>query len=135
MKECPNCKTLNTGESNYCAECGAKIANGIIKEVISNNSEDENKANYLAIIGFVLYYIAPVVIPKLLMGMPKSIINASSSFVGLCPLAAIVIMIIGRNKYPQNKLLKALMWCIIFTITISLLTFIIFFMWCMASCK
>lgn len=135
MKECPNCKTLNTGESNYCAECGAKIANGIIKEVISNNSEAENKANYLAIIGFVLYYIAPIVIPKLLTGMPKNIINASSSFVGLCPLAAIVIMIIGRNKYPQNKLLKALMWCIIFTITISLLTFIIFFMWCMASCK
>ena len=135
MKECPNCKTLNTGESNYCAECGAKIANGIIKEVISNNSEDENKANYLAIIGFVLYYIAPIVIPKLLTEMPKSIINTSSSFVGLCPLAAIVIMIIGRNKYPQNKLLKALMWCIIFTITISLLTFIIFFMWCMASCK
>lgn len=135
MKECPNCKTLNTKESNYCAECGAKIANGIIKEVISNNSEDENKANHLAIIGFVLYYIIPIVIPKLLIEMPKSLINSTSSIVSLCPLAAIVIMIVGINKYPQNKLLKALMWSIIITIAISVFTFITFFMWCMASCN
>ena len=126
---CSNCGSNNIGDSIFCSNCG--------KQLIQNNQAnnvDDSKGNILGIISLALYFGGSVLIAFILRILPVTVRDSFSTLSGLCPLSGIIIMIIGRVKYPTNKFLKVVMWIIIGTIIISLVTFIIFVIWCYVTC-
>ena len=126
---CSNCGSNNIGDSIFCSNCG--------KQLMQNNQAnnvDDSKGNILGIISLALYFGGSVLIAFILRILPVTVRDSFSTLSGLCPLSGIIIMIIGRVKYPTNKFLKVVMWIIIGTIIISLVTFIIFVIWCYVTC-
>ena len=53
-----------------------------------------------------------------------------SGLLGIAPLAAIVIMIVVRVKYPKNKFGKVLMWIYIIELILTMLLLLIIIITC-----
>ena len=97
--------------------------------------EDNKKANLLCIISLLLYILGPVA--AMVIAIIISYLSENASFIvsglsGLCRIAAYVIVIITRIKYPKNTFGKVLMWVylglfiagIVMTILLLILLFI-----------
>lgn len=148
-KICQKCGTINNLEAKFCQNCGTEIiqnntVNTIQNSVFQNENNNikidnqiknnDHEGNKLGIISLVLYFAATIVTTVITSLLPENIGESFSALCGLCPLAGIVIMIVGRVKYPDNKLLKVVMWVIIGSIIISIILFIIFCVWCYVTC-
>lgn len=149
-KICPNCGTNNKSDSNFCGNCGKQlIQNNVVvngQDNIQHNKNNDymvnnqtnyikdSEANKLGIISLVLYF-AGSLISSISYLLPSAVSDSFSALAGLCPLSGIVIMIIGRIKYPTNKLLKIVMWIIIGSIIFGLIAFIVFVIWCYVTCS
>ena len=83
----------------------------------------------------VLYFAGSAVVTLISYFFPGDSRDAFMSLSGFCPLAGIVLMIIGRVKYPTNKFLKVVMWIIIGSIILGLFLFILFVIWCYITCS
>ncbi len=129
-KYCVKCGKEIEKDINYCPYCGCMV-NTINKE----NKEIEKEANFFGLMSAILFYGGGLVTSSFITFLPSNLRNTISTMSGLFPLAGIVIMIIGRIKYPDNKLLKIIMWCIIVTTIVSVLFFALFFMWCIVTCS
>lgn len=144
-KICPNCGTNNKSDSNFCKSCGKQfIQNGSvvdekdnihIQNNINNAYVKDSEGNKLGIISLVLYFIGTALISLISQHLPSTVRDDFSSLAGLCPLSGIIVMIIGRIKYPTNKFLKIVMWIIIGSIIFGLIAFIIFVIWCYVTCS
>lgn len=160
---CKNCNRENPANTNFCMGCGSALNTDENKKIeINNNPENntidksntttindtvnENKASIetykdkqigdrLGIISLLLYFASGIVELLTLGIFPNDVGIFLSSVVGMCPLAGIVVMIVGRIKYPKNKLLKITMWIIIGTITASIVLLIIFLAFCFITCR
>lgn len=118
-------KTNTINESNHVNE----------NKTIVENYEDKKVGDRLGIISLLLYFASGIV-ELLSFGIfPNEFGMFLSSIVGMCPLAGIVVMIVGRVKYPKNKLLKITMWVIIGTLIASVVLLIIFLAFCFITCK
>ena len=128
--------------NNYCTKCGTKIEEGSmycfncgspLKENTQQNTPQDNnqipnndkEGNKLGLISLVLYFAGSGILSVLVSMFPQETRNYFSSLIGLCPLASIVVMIVGRIKYPNNKLLKIAMWTIIICTLIGIIAFIV----------
>ena len=150
-KICPNCGANNQSDSNFCEICGKQlIQNNIVVNVkdntqhnITNNHMVNNQNNYsndadgnkLGIISLLLYYGGSLLYLVFSLFLPRSVLDIVSVFCGTCPIFGIITMIIGRVKYPTNNFLKIVMWIIIGTIVLSLISFIVFAVMCYITCS
>ena len=144
--KCPNCGVENNSESNFCIQCGSKLVqdNSEVSEQKKENNElvvnnqvvdkDEKEAKKLGIISLVLFFAGQIICSLLGALLSGYLGEAVMALGGFCPLAGIVTMIVGRVKYPNNKLLKIVMWIIITSIIISILLCILFVIWCYITC-
>ena len=151
-KICPKCGTNNIN-SHFCVKCGQDltfqtnevISNNNIQNNINNNiktnitdnqpTNNNSEGNILGIISLVLYFAGTTIFTYISKILPNSIGNTFSFLTGLCPLAGIVTMIIGRIKYPNNKFLKVVMIIIIGSIIFCVIAFILFVIWCYVTCS
>lgn len=132
-KVCPNCGIVNTIDSQFCSNCGVQLTqNNVVVNNQKNN--DTSEGNKLGLLSLILYFLGTSIVSVIAYALPTAFRNYLSTLSGLFPLAGIVIMIVGRVKYPNNKLLKAAMWAIIGSIIFSLIAFIVFFIWCYVTC-
>ncbi len=79
--------------------------------------EEKKNANRLCIISLVLY------LSPLIWGLFNSRVSRLIS--GACSIAAIVLMIVARVKYPKNTFAKVLMWIYIAFIILGVITLIL----------
>ena len=137
-KKCQNCGAENKSGSKFCTQCGKPFE---VQEDDQNNNiiptdyTESETANVLAILSLILFFGGSIITGIISAFLPTSIGYRFSSLSGISPLAGIVIMIVGRVKYPTNKFLKIVMWIIIASIIISLIIFIIFIIWCYVTCS
>ena len=142
--KCEHCGIALTPEDLFCTNCGVpRNQNTTPNEQIQYvqpqvqyvqapgekvyTKEDDKMANQLCIYSLLLQYVAPLVI-----GVIAGVFSVIAEELGyvvssvslLCPLAAFVLMVVARVKYPQNRFAKILMWIYIVTIGLSLLIFI-----------
>ena len=133
-KICPNCQTHNDNNSKFCVNCGQQLV--LNNDIVNNqsNSINNSEGNMWGIISLLLYFAGTTIVSLITFILPDEVKDSFSSLIGMSPLAGIVIMIIGRVKYPKNKLLKIAMWLIIGSIFLSLVAFVLFVIWCYVTC-
>ena len=150
-KRCNRCGMVNTVDAVYCSNCGGYLdsnmnmnnnmnmnMNNNMNMNMNNNMNnsmnsnmnnsidiDKQKANNMATISALLFYLGAEVV-----GIISKIIPVIGDLIydmrGLCSIAGIVIMIIGRVKYPDNKSLKVVMWAIIVTIAVIIIFVVLY---------
>ena len=138
-KRCNRCGMVNTVDAVYCSNCGGYLdSNMNMNSNMNNNMNmnnmnnmnnsidiDKQKANNMATISALLFYLGAEVV-----GIISKIIPVIGDLIydmrGLCSIAGIVIMIIGRVKYPDNKSLKVVMWAIIVTIAVFIIFVVLY---------
>ncbi len=132
---CPNCGTNNKTNSNFCANCGTKLEQNNVEAVNNQPVKSENlNAKMLGVISLVLYFASSTILSAITYFLPESFRVMFSSLVGLCPIFGIIVMIIGRVKYPTNKFLKIVMWIIIGSIIFCFVATVIFMIWFCVTC-
>ena len=125
---CEKCGEKIKEGNSFCTNYGTpkKIINKVEEKeenkvevtptvVVVNNSqeEDNKKANLLCTISVLLYFVGPLAI--FIIALFSSLISRSlgsiiSALSGATRIAAIVLMIVARVKYPNNTFAKVLMW-------------------------
>ena len=140
--KCPKCGLINENDAKYCVKCGAQLNEEVKTEVntqqTANNTvvkDGESEARTFAILSLVLYFAGTFAVEAISFVLPSSLRTLISGLGGLCPLAGIVIMIIGRVNYPTNKFLKVVMWIIIGSIILGIIGMIILFVVCVITCS
>lgn len=149
--KCSKCGTDNDINNTFCFKCGQKLTNekndsinksreiNIIEEHKDHfsveqkeieNTNNEGEAKKLGYISLGLFFLGPFVSSFL-----ATIFPPFASLSGLCPMAGIVTMIMGRVKYPENRFLKGVMWSIIVCIILAIISIILFTIWCYATCS
>ena len=135
MKKCNICGFDNKDESYFCEKCGTDLKDPVNvteidkaplpnKVIYANTSvrqitpEEDKKANILCTISLICYFGGAVIMALLsvIFGNAdsdsiRSLVSSLGSFGGgIFHLAGLVLMIIARVKYPQNKFGKIIMW-------------------------
>lgn len=131
--KCPNCGGENIPGSHYCVKCGNPLVPGAVNDEEENS--EEKIGNILGIISLVLYFGGPILGTIISSLLSESLRVYFSSVEGMSNLAALIIMIVGRVKYPSNKLLKTVMWIMIYMYAIGIILFILFIIWCTVTCS
>lgn len=134
---CSNCGKEIDSNNMFCSSCGTKLNqnstnNNVV--TVANNNVDSSQGDKLGLISLLLYFGASLVFSIITVFLPDEVRNYFSTLVGMCPLAGIVVMIVGRVKYPNNKLLKIVMWVIIASIILGIVLFIVVVIVCYVSC-
>ena len=137
-KICPNCGTNNNSISNFCTNCGEYLVGNSTNtnnqnSMQMNMNNKETEGNKFGTISLILYFSGPF-ITLLTSILPHNLANFISSLSGLLPLSGIIVMIMGRVKFPTNKFLKVVMWIIIGTIILGVIAMLLFMIWCYATC-
>ena len=155
-KFCHNCcKEIEEG-TVFCTNCGVQLSQSdneanndnnsqieTIKEQpvtqqnnnVNSNQDNKSNATLFGVLSLVLYFAGSIIISLLSYLLPANSRDAFMSLSGFCPLVGIVLMIIGRVKYPTNKFLKVVMWIIIGSIILGIVAFILLFIWCYITCS
>ena len=129
-KICPKCGAKIEEVGRYCYNCGTPIIEKTIQNTNSgrNNNQvpnNDKEGDILGVISLILYFAGSGLISALIYFLPPNTRNYLSALGGLSPLASIVVMIVGRIKYPNNKLLKIAMWTIIICTLVGIIAFIV----------
>lgn len=142
-KYCTKCGTKIEEGSMYCYNCGSSLKENtqqitIQSNNINTNIQNQNKdkeGDILGVISLILYFAGSGLISALIYFLPPSTRNYLSALGGLSPLASIVVMIVGRIKYPNNKLLKIAMWTIIICTLLGIIAFIVIIVLLYLACS
>lgn len=133
-KRCNRCGTVNTMDAVYCSNCGQYLdggMNGNINNNMNNSMNnsvdmDKKKADNMATIAALLFYLGAEVVSIISNVIPGILGDLIYDMRGLCSIAGIVVMIVGRVRYPDNKSLKIVMWAIIVTIAVIVIFVILY---------
>lgn len=132
---CIKCgKEIREG-NQFCIYCGTPIGGSPIpKEPISPVKEENKEAQKLCIASLICMYAGSTISAVLSFIVPV-LAPLFGTCAGLSPIAAIVLMIMARIKYPNNKFAKILMWVYIAQIILAILLFIIIVVACYYTCS
>ena len=100
------------------------------------SEKDEHTANMLALFSLIFGFGADLLIGAIGMILPdlKDLLT-NLGIVGGLPLLGLILMIVARVKYPQNKFAKVVMWIYIASAILTVLAVIILFATCIAACR
>lgn len=160
MKYCKSCGAKLDDSVKFCTECGNQLIVVDNNTIINNNTiqtqpvnqvetpEEHKAGNTLGIISLCLYFGGPLItfLISFAVGFGSGISGTSSSaytsittllssLSGISGLAAYVLMIIGRVKYPKNTLCKVVMWIYIGFLILGILSVILLFAFCYITCS
>ena len=129
---CVKCgKQLNENEK-FCPNCGE--VNRLLEDNNQQNNvvqpKENDGATLLCILSLIFMYFAPGVIVAVVENLFPSI----EFLGGLSPLAALVLMIVARVKYPKSTFAKVLMWIYIIQIILAIIGFILLVAFCYVMC-
>ena len=129
-KRCNRCGMVNTVDAVYCSNCGGYLdSNMNMNNSMNsnmNNSIDIDKqkakkrAEKMATIALYMFYVAPLFALYLGSATYNSLLALVCKILILGPIVGIIVMIVGRIKYPYNNALRVVMWAIIVTIMVML---------------
>ena len=115
-KRCNRCGMVNTVDAVYCSNCG-----GYLDSNVNNTVDKANKrAEKMAAIAVCMFYVAPLFALYLGSATYNSLLALVCKILILGPAFGIIVMIVGRIKYPYNNSLRVVMWAIIVTIMVML---------------
>ncbi|MCR4581107.1 MAG: zinc-ribbon domain-containing protein [Bacilli bacterium] len=140
MNYCPNCGNQLPQGASFCTKCGGKLGVYQQPQQAQISPEDDKKANNLSLISLGLFF-GPSALSILSAGISAStsagsrITAISSALSGVCTLAAIVLMIVARVKYPKNKLAKIVMWIYIALFAIGIIGSVLLILACAYACR
>jgi hypothetical protein len=153
-KICSNCGKSNENTASYCSNCGKSLVqNNVMNsnseqsvnnsniniEGVTNNNQTTNKSekegDVFALLSLLFYFLGSTAMEILAAHIPGKIGYAFSTLGGICPLVGIVLMIVGRTKYPNNKFLKGVMWAIFISIVIGIIVLSIISIYCATACS
>ena len=146
---CQNCGNKIIKGDSFCTNCGTPANATATPQVTPApvKSEDDKKANKLCTISLILKYGVGMVLGAIYgviegLGSKFNIaLNGSGSSIfewilTTCSfaagIAAFVLMIIVRVKYPKNTFGKVLMWIYIAEIIVAVISMIVLFIMCMS---
>lgn len=132
--KCSNCGMTNENNFKFCTKCGKALITNPNTQTSTQTEMNEKAGNQLGALSLILYFAGSTIATALTLCLPEKIKVYFSALSGFIPLIGIVIMIIGRVNYPNNKLLKIAMWLIIASIVICVITIMIIFAWCYITC-
>ena len=140
---CYNCGNQLNEDVRMCPKCGAfqstikqeKVVP--VEAILKESPEEKKKANILCLISVILPFCPTIFV------MITSVFNIKNdilttifgAIVSVCNLAALVLMIVVRVKYPKNLFGKILMWFYIITIVGGLILTIVFMISCAIMCE
>ena len=115
-KRCNRCGMVNTVNAVYCSNCGGYLDSNV------NNTVDKAKkrAEKMATIALYMFYVAPLFALYLGSATNNFLLALVCKILILGPIVGIIVMIVGRIKYPYNNSLRVVMWAIIVTIMVML---------------
>ena len=121
-KRCNRCGMVNTVNAVYCSNCGGYLDSNM------NNTVDKAKkrAEKMATIALYMFYVAPLFALYLGSATYNSLLALVCKILILGPAFGIIVMIVGRIKYPYNNSLRVVMWAIIVTIMVMLVLMNVF---------
>ena len=139
---CSNCGNKLNENDQFCNKCGQAILKnkGVMVNNANNstniNNDDEKKANILSAISLIVGFGMDAVITILATFLPKARdVLRSFGITGSLPILGLVIMIVARVKYPNNKFAKIVMWIYIVGFVITIVAILAIFATCITSCK
>lgn len=132
---CSKCGKENTNNNSFCSKCGNKLDNSEIEDIKVDNSNDntninDKKGNTYALLSLLLFYVTNIISIIIKFILPENVYNIVSAILSIGPLAGIVVLIIGRVNFPNNKFLKVVMWLFIVTSIIVVVYYIIAMIMC-----
>ena len=121
-KRCNRCGMVNTVDAVYCSNCG-----GYLDSNVNNSIDiDKKRAEKMATIALYMFYVAPLFALYLGSATYNSLLALVCKILILGPAFGIIVMIVGRIKYPYNNSLRVVMWAIIVTIMVMLVLMNVF---------
>ena len=148
---CQKCGTIINDGDSFCTQCGTPVKIETSNEkIVTNQPEqskdvfDENiKGNKLCILSLILKYAVGFIgggiielfsniFPSVSDSVADLIFGTLFSLVGISSLAAFVLMVVVRVKYPKNTFGKVLMWIYIVEIILAIIAIVLIFLMCMA---
>ncbi|MCF0106035.1 MAG: zinc ribbon domain-containing protein [Holdemanella sp.] len=124
--KCKNCNTMNVPNATFCQKCGMPLY----------TPQKDRTPDILCLISVVLM-LAGAPIRKLLLELNRNNLAYIGPFYRILysifeilPLVAIVLMVIARVKYPENRFAKILMWVYIIGFVVMLLVLAITILSC-----
>ena len=138
MKYCSNCGQPTVEDAKFCASCGTAL-NEVNDQILEIQKEEKRKGNNLAWTSLGLFLVNWLFSGATFLTVGSSTNKFSMMFAqilsyipGLCFLASIIIMIVGRVKYPKNTFLKVLMWIYIAVIIAFVAMYIVTMIMCIS---
>ena len=131
-KRCNRCGMVNTVNAVYCSNCGGYLdsnmnMNSNMNSNMNNSIDiDKKRAEKMATIALYMFYVAPLFSAYLGSVAYNSLLVLVCKILILGPIVGIIVMIVGRIKYPYNNSLRVVMWAIIVTIMVMLVLMNVF---------
>ena len=131
-KRCNRCGMVNTVDAVYCSNCGGYLdsnmnMNNNMNSNMNNSIDiDKKRAEKMATIALYMFYVAPLFALYLGSVAYNSLLVLVCKILILGPAFGIIVMIVGRIKYPYNNSLRVVMWAIIVTIMVMLVLMNVF---------
>ena len=146
-KVCTNCGTENNSEATICKSCGRVLYKNLKQEEMveetnleNNNLEikenDAKTGNIIGIISLVLFFGIGIIFPIVDESLEIVSYNSNHIFFYI-PLISlilgIILMVYGRIKFPDNKIIKFAFGIITASIILGIILFIIIIHMCAKS--
>ena len=148
MNYCGECGSKLKKGNKHCTQCGAPMVEEKVKKPapveIKNNvetPEEKIQGNKYAYISLGLTFGVPFIVGAILymyesytyVSSINVLFNSVAMLSEMSPLAGLVVLIIGRSKYPKNLLLKIIMWIYLVLIFLIIAVFVLVIASCFAA--
>ncbi len=139
-KFCPYCSSIQENNQNQVFIPQSEINDK--QEVITEPPVDNHSANLLCTISLILYFGGPITTFMLYLvmavgystteslGIFGNVLSLMTLLSSMSGLAAYVLMIIARVKYPKSKYAKVVMWIYIVLFILGIIAFAALAIYC-----
>ena len=121
-KVCKNCSKENPEKNKFCSECGG--------ELVNNQTEEDNSARILFIIGLIMCYLSTAFLLLPILGTETTFLFESF----LAYITGLILLIVLKVKHPKYKA-KALIISYILVTIINILIIVVIMIFITVAAK